>query len=369
MCLPSFIFKSPSAPLSTRPILVDSRKHDSHHLSLSSYRQWSKRVAAGLVLAGLKPGDRVLLFAEDSIFFPVIMMGVIMAGGVFSAADPSSSTRELSSRLKDVAPHIFIAEGNKLSIAIEAAASSDIGKSQMFIFDDRPFDGSGDDEEGVRHWRHLLASASVGEEFAWQDFQSGEEANRTATIVYTTGTSGVAKGVEITHLNHIARCTHFNHAVSLHPTVFKAYEEAHSLCMTGMHRIVAHTMFAVVIPQGLWGTAYIMPRFEYLPMVENIDKFQITLLLAGTSVLDALARDPLIRDGSRNISSLRAIGTGGARIRPHMCEDFSQTFKSLWGEGKLRVVENWGMTEQDVPPSIDHVGLLTANVTGLPPVS
>lgn len=189
--LPSFIFGSPSAPLPTRPILVDCQRPECLVLSLSSYRQWSKRVAAGLVRAGLNPGDRVFLFSDNSVFVPVIMLGVIMAGGISTGADLSYSTSDLASQLKDAAPRFFIAEGRKLDVAIEAAAIAGMGKREIFIFDESPFDGNGRDGEDIRHWQHLIADIDVGDEFAWQELRSEEEANQTAAIVYTSGTSGI----------------------------------------------------------------------------------------------------------------------------------------------------------------------------------
>lgn len=39
----------------------------------------------GMRKSGLKQGDRVLLFSGNDLFFPVVFMGIIMAGGIFKA--------------------------------------------------------------------------------------------------------------------------------------------------------------------------------------------------------------------------------------------------------------------------------------------
>lgn len=326
-------------------MLVDCQRPDSLVLSLSSYRQWSKRVAAGLVRAGLNPGDRVLLFSDNSVFVPVIMLGVIMAGGIYTGADLSYSTSDLASQLKNAAPRFFIAEGRKLNVAIEAAAIAGIGKKEVFLFDESPFVDNGRDKEDIRHWQHLIADIDVGDEFAWQELRSEEEANQTVTIVYTSGTSGIFKGIEVSHLNYVANCTQFNFAISFRPAEAEEIRRSRSLCVTSMHRVVSQAIFAVIVPQGDWGTGYIMPKFEYVPMLDNIGKFQITYSIIGPAVLDALARDPLLNDRSRSLRSLRWIRLGGARVRTHMGRDFVRTFGALENESKLRVGEAWGMTE------------------------
>lgn len=112
-----------------------------------------------------------------------------------------------------------------------------------------------------------------------------------------------------------------------------------------MHLVVSQTVFVVMVPQGDWGIGYIMPKFEYAPMVENIGKFQITCSIIGLAVLDTLARDPLLSERSRSLRSLCWIRLGSARIRTHMGRDFVRVFDELGSEGKLRVGQAWGMTE------------------------
>src|SRR6266498_2669731 len=82
--LPSFVFSSPNGPLShnDNPVFVDCIRPHSHYFTFHTYREWSKRLSAGLGKAGLKPGDRALLYSGNSIFTPVVIMGVIMVGGI-----------------------------------------------------------------------------------------------------------------------------------------------------------------------------------------------------------------------------------------------------------------------------------------------
>ena len=52
-----------------------------------------RRFAAGLRKAGLQPGDRVLLFSGNSLFCPIVLLGIVMAGGIFTGANPGFVAR------------------------------------------------------------------------------------------------------------------------------------------------------------------------------------------------------------------------------------------------------------------------------------
>lgn len=80
MCsLPTYLFQSPSGKLDDKkPLIVEGEKPECH-LTLSTYREWCKRFAAGLRKAGFKPGDRLLLFSGNTIFFSVVHMGTVSA--------------------------------------------------------------------------------------------------------------------------------------------------------------------------------------------------------------------------------------------------------------------------------------------------
>jgi 4-coumarate--CoA ligase len=99
--LPTYLFTTPALPLSTVPVPIDEKKPSTHYLSLSTYRSWSKRLAAGFPSAGLQSGDRVLLFSPNSVFAPVSFMGIVMAGRICTGLSPGSGVREVVYQLRD----------------------------------------------------------------------------------------------------------------------------------------------------------------------------------------------------------------------------------------------------------------------------
>jgi 4-coumarate--CoA ligase len=223
VCVPTYLFGTPTAPLSTTPLLIDSKTPDTHYLSQTTYRLWCQRFAAGLRANGLQKGDRVLLFSGNTCFFPVIIMGTIMAGGVFTGANPTYTPRELAYQLTDSGATFLITSESSTDVAIAAAKQAKLPESNVFLFDDgvATFDGWGKGQGNLRHWTHLVASEEVGKKFEWDELNPEEVKNTTVTLNYSSGTTGVPKGVEITHRNYVANATQMEFQGRLSPN----YEE------------------------------------------------------------------------------------------------------------------------------------------------
>lgn len=200
--LPTWLFGSPTAPLPDKRALIDANRPDTHFLTLSAFRLWSMRVAAGLKKAGLQTGGRVLLFSGNNIFFPVVFMGIVMAGGIFTGANPTYVARELAYQLKDSDAKFLICADGSLDVGLEAAAINGMGKDRVFIFDDEAMEGTGKARLGVRNWKALIGSVQESERFVWEGTKTPKDT--TAALNYSSGTTGVPKGVEITHYNFIA---------------------------------------------------------------------------------------------------------------------------------------------------------------------
>ena len=148
--LASILLISPTAPLSkTDRCFLDAERLDTHYSTTHDLRLWSQRFAAGLRKSGLRPGDRVLMFPGDDLFFPVVFMGIIMAGGIFTGANPMSVPRELAYQLEDSGATYIICARASLDTAIEAARLVDLSRDKVFVFDNTLYDGHGVGERPV----------------------------------------------------------------------------------------------------------------------------------------------------------------------------------------------------------------------------
>jgi len=161
--LQQWIFGSSRGPLPDTPLLLDADRPDTHLLSKADYRLLAKRIALGLVDAGLAPGDRVLLFSGNNLYFPSVFLGTIMARGVFTGANPGFVARELAHQLKDSGATFMIAATASLETALRAAKEAGLSRDRVFLFDapevprtENPSPGPAGRAEGTRHWTELL---------------------------------------------------------------------------------------------------------------------------------------------------------------------------------------------------------------------
>ncbi len=335
--LPSLILGDSSDALPTTPAYVDTENPETLQLSWREYALWSKRVARGLLDAGLQPLDRVLVYSGNNVFFPVVFMGVVMAGGIISTANPAFVARELAYQIKDSgARFLLIAEGGKDKVK-EAARLARFGHDRVFIFDDGPLLGQAQDVDSFRHWGRLIASVERGREFQWTECRTIEDARQTVAILYSSGTTGVPKGVEITHYGLVANCVQMNF---LHNLSGNQAQAQRLLAFLPMYHGLGLLTFSTLAPYRRV-TSYVMKRFSLLPTLKNVERFRITELLLVPPILIAMAKNLEARPGQYDLSCVQKVGVGAAPLSREMCEDFEK----LWPDGRLNVKQGWGMTE------------------------
>ncbi|QDS76024.1 hypothetical protein FKW77_005002 [Venturia effusa] len=336
---PTYMFESASKPLNDKkPVLIESRAPDTHFLTFASYRLWCQRFAAGLKANGFRKGDRLLLFAGNSIFFPVVIVGTIMAGGIFTGANPSYTARELAYQATDSGAKFLITSESSLKTASAAAKLANLPDNSVFVQDDgfATFEGRGQSIGDFRHWTQLVASEDIGRKFQWEHLTPEDAATTTVTLNYSSGTTGVPKGVEITHQNYIANTVQMAFQNKLQATWDERKERW--LCFLPMYHAMAQSIFGIMALK-MEIPVYMMPKFDFVGMLENVQRFKITYLILVPPVVVAMAKSPLTR--KYDLSSVKRVGSGAAPLG----REIAAELEKLWPPGKVNVKQGWGMSE------------------------
>ncbi|KAF4837253.1 4-coumarate--CoA ligase-like 7 [Colletotrichum tropicale] len=337
--LQKWIFGSSSAPLSDRKAFYDADRPETHYLTFADYRLVAKQIAIGLQKAGLKPGDRVLLFSGNNLFFPVIFIGVLMAGGIFTGANPTFVPRELAYQLKDSGAVFMIAAEGSLDTALAAAKEVQMPASNVFVFD-TTIPGSSQPEKpargGARHWTELIAPKAQAEKFEW--VEPADARTTTCCLNYSSGTTGVPKGVEITHYSYVANGCGVVKVSALEEDHEASIARSVGLCFLPLYHAYAQTYFvANFAKQGI--PVYIMTGFDFVKMLTYIQRYRVTQLVSVPPILVALTKHPIT--AKFDLSSLESVGSGAAPL----AEDVARQAEKLLKKPDLIVRQGWGMTE------------------------
>lgn len=344
--LQQWIFGSSKKPLEggDGKAMVDADRPDTHFLTFEEYRLLGKRIGLGLQQAGLKPGDRVLLFSGNNVYFPSVFLGVVMAGGIFTGANPSFVARELAYQLRDSGASFLVAAKDSLEVAEQAAEEAGLPKERVYIFDaeqdprgNKPAPGAKGRQRGLKHWTELI-QADIETAASWDWVEPSDPKGTTCALNYSSGTTGVPKGVQISHYAYVANCEQVVFQAKLDSDYVAKNKRSRGLAFLPFYHAYGQTYFIANLPHQRI-TSYVMPKFDFLKMLQHIQKYRITSLTCVPPIIVALTKNPISR--KFDLSSVEAIGSGAAPL----AGDVSRECESLFKQNGVILTQGWGMTE------------------------
>ncbi|MFO0662330.1 MAG: AMP-binding protein [Polyangiaceae bacterium] len=144
--------------------------------------QKSKNVAARLVQAGLRKGDRVYLSAENSPAWPIVYFGILRAGGSAVPVDANMEAMPAANILRESGATFAAWDAH-----VEKKAGTELRKATSKLRD---------------FTLEYLMSDVVGDAAAYTPFTEVELLPEdVASVIFTSGTTGVPKGVLLSHAN------------------------------------------------------------------------------------------------------------------------------------------------------------------------
>ncbi|VUC25687.1 unnamed protein product [Clonostachys rosea] len=337
--LPEWVFGSSFNILPDFKVFLDADQPDTNYLTFSDFRLISKRVALGLQNAGLRPGDRVLFYAGNSIYFPIIFMGIIMAGGIFTGASPLFGPAELGYQLRDSGACFLVAQDSRIKVALEAAAKVGLSARRVYCFDGSfpPTTENTSRPRDVKHWSQLLAGPVEANRFHWVEPANPREA--TCCLNYSSGTTGPPKGVEITHYSYVANGEAYTSMEMKKHSSRSQVGANTSICFIPMFHAAAQTTFAVNNPKMRITTA-VMASYKLDKLLSHVEKFKVTTLVVVPSVVLELSRSSLTT--KYDLTGVEDIICGTAPLAPDLAREVE---RKLWPNGSNFITQGWGMTE------------------------
>jgi acyl-CoA synthetase (AMP-forming)/AMP-acid ligase II len=269
---------------------------------------------------GFKPGDVLLLFMPNQPEWLIAALGALSAGGIVSGANFQYGAEELARQMRDSGARFVITTPTLLPIVREASAA----------------------QAGIAliSTQEAPDAVSLASLLACEGAEPAVAANpdACAALPYSSGTSGLSKGVILTHRNIVSNI--FQVLQAKPPTVRPVM-----LAYLPMFHIYGLAVSLHSLTVG--GTAVTLPRFEPQPFLKAIQDYRVTHLAVVPPIAQFLAAHPMVE--SYDLSSLLQVGSGAAPLGAGLQDKASMRLQ-------CDVDQGFGMTESSCAVAVTFTG-------------
>ncbi|MER6556563.1 4-coumarate--CoA ligase family protein [Streptomyces sp. NPDC001027] len=268
------------------PALVDGT--DGTTLTYDQLDRFHRRVAAALAEAGVAKGDVLALHSPNTVAFPIAFYAATRAGATVTTVHPLATAEEFAKQLGDSAARWIVTVSPLLQAARRAAELAG-GVEEIFVCDTAP---------GHRSLIDMLGSAAPEPQVVI------DPAADVAALPYSSGTTGVPKGVMLTHRQIATNLAQLEPAISAGPgdRILAVLPFFHIYGLTALMNA----------PLRHGATVVVLPRFDLETFLAAIQEHRITGLYVAPPIVLALAKHPSV--AAYDLTSLKYVISAAAPL-------------------------------------------------------
>ena len=292
---------------------------ENEYLTFHQLNQQTNQLAHGLLSLGVKPGDKVAIFAENCLEWVIVNLAIVKCGGVAVPLNFRYRKDELIYGINNSETNVLFF-GTEFISMIEEAKDEFTSMVQLVALSGEPLDSG-------LSLKSLIDGRSTSEPDVAVNPAS------PASIMYTSGTTGSPKGVLMSHLAFIGIYMGLIVEGDVH------HDDVTMVPLPLFHGAGMHSL---VLPQLLMGsTVVIMGRgFDPDKILDAVTRYGVTLTMWVPTQLAMLVNYPGLT--RHDASTLKKIWYGSSPITPTVLEAsrdfFKAEFYQLYGQTEAPMV-------------------------------
>jgi acyl-CoA synthetase (AMP-forming)/AMP-acid ligase II len=269
------------------------------------------RAAAGLYQRGFRQGDVLALYSPNLPEYAIAFHAAVRLGGIVTTSNPLYKPAELARQLNDSRSKFLVTIPQFLEAA--QLAVRDTSVKEIFVFGEAA---------GATPFSTLLQSD------AHPPAVTIEPRSDVVALPYSSGTSGLPKGVMLTHYNLVANI------LQLHPCVAL---DGNAICLGLLPFFHIYGMVVIMAyVHHIGGTIVCMPRFDLEQFLQTLQDYKVTWAPLAPPLVLALAKHPIV--DQYDLSSLKRISSGAAPLNAAIEQAAAQRIGA-------HITQGYGMTE------------------------
>lgn len=285
--------------------------------------------AGGLSARGFSTGDVLALMAPNLPEYAVVFHGAALAGGVVTTINPTYTAEEVHTQLRDSGATVLVTIGMFLETARQAAEGT--GVTAIFVIGEA---------DGAPSVTELLGAPIAG--------QVPVAPDDVVVLPYSSGTTGISKGVMLSHRNLVANVAQVVHAAELSG-------DENFIAVLPFFHIYGMT---VLMNCGLriGATIITMPRFDLEQFLSLHQEHGITRSFVAPPIVVALAKHPMV--DQYDLSALQQVFSGAAPLSAELALEAGARIG-------CEIVQGFGMTEMSPVSHLTPPGAFKAGSVGV----
>ena len=276
--------------------------------SYAQMQQSIEQLAGRLHGLGVKRGDRVAFLGLNQPMFLVALFASARLGAIFVPLNFRLVGPEVAANIEDADVSVLIADAQHRSVV--DGVRNDLSSVRHFL-----------SEDGAEGWEPVDDRRSVATD------QVRVTSDEVAVIMYTSGTTGRAKGAMLTHGNFW-----WNNVNAMHN--FDVLADDVTLAAAPLFHIGGLNVITLVTLQK-GGLVLLHRGFDPAVVLADVQRYRVTTMFGVPAMFQFVAQHPSF--GNADLSSLRMLICGGAPC--------PESLLRIWQARGVPIQQGYGMTE------------------------